>query len=270
MAAGRASKKRTARAAGTAPGKEVLFMTRSFYKKTVPAALAALLAAGLLTGCTGKQAASPSPSTAPAAQTSAEVSPSPSVSPAVKVSKADIEKQLKADKANLLDVTWSPDNSAVVYLRTGTSGANICIWKVDHEKELVVRKARATLNGFLWSPDSSCFLIEIGHADSSTTTSSIVEAKTLKQLGDDVTTANVSAPVLSPDGKYLALSTIDEGSGKADLSVYALASKNTVSVVSETGAKGAYVVEYWKGETIGYTTLTASGERAEQTVLVGD
>lgn len=31
---------------------------------------------------------------------------------------------------------------------------------------------------------------------------------------------------------------------------------------------GSFIVEYWKGETVGYTTLTASGERAEQTVNI--
>ena len=241
---------------------------RNSTNKTIAAALAALLAVGTLAGCGTKQAASPSSSaaTAPPSET---VSAAPSTSPAVKLTKDQIAKQLEADRANLLDVTWSPDNSAVIYMRNGSSGANICIWKTDQEKEQVVCKAETTLDGLLWSPDSKYFLVETGHASPATITSAIIEAKTFKQLAE-VTTVSVSAPVWSPDSRFLALSTLDESSGKIDLSIYALASKNAVSIVSAENATGPYVIEYWKDETIGYTTLTSSGERAEQTVAVGD
>ena len=233
------------------------------------AALAALLAAGLLAGCGAKTAVSPSPSAAPT-QASEPASPSPSASPAVQLTRAQIEKQLEPDRANLLDVTWAPDDSAVLYLRSGASGANLCIWKTDQEKELVVRKAETPFDGFLWSPDAKYFLIETGHTSPATISAAIIETKTLKQLGNDVTTVDVSAPVWSPDSKYLALSTADESTGRIDLSLYALASKSTVSIVSAEKATGPYIVEYWKDDTIGYTTLTSSGERAEQTVAVGD
>ena len=243
---------------------------RFSFRNTVTVTLAAALAAAALAGCSNRQTASPSPSAAPPAQTAGSAPVSPSASPAVKLTKEQIEAKLEAGRANLLDVTWAPDESAVIYLRSGSSGANICIWKTDQEKEQVVCEAEATLDGLLWSPDSRYFLIETGHMGPATITSAIIETITLKQLGEDVTTVNVSAPVWSPDSKYLALSTEDESTGKIDLNIYALASKSSVSVVSAENAKGPYIVEYWKNGTIGYTALTASGERAEQTVAIGD
>lgn len=243
---------------------------KNYRRRTISAALAAMLAAGILSGCGAKQAASPSPSASPTAQVTASASPSPTASPAVSLTRAQIEKRLEPDRANLLDVTWAPDNSAVLYLRSSSGGANLCIWKTDQEKEQVVRKAETPFDGFLWSPDSQYFLIETGHTSPAVISSAIIETKTLKQYGNDVTTVDVSAPVWSPDSRYLALSTMDESSGKIDLSIFAMASKTTVSVVSAENATGPYIVEYWKGDTIGYTTLTSSGERAEQTVAVGD
>ncbi len=140
---------------------------------------------------------------------------------------------------------------------------------MDHEKELVVRKADTAPSEYLWSPDGKYFLIEINHSAQGTITASIIETKALKALGDDATTVAASKPVWSPDSKYLALSTEDDSTQTITLDIYALASKTSATIATATGAKGPYIVEYWKDETIGYTEMTASGERAEQTVKVG-
>ncbi len=241
-------------------------------KRALAAALSAALAAALLTGCGNKKAAeTQAPVSAPSETQS--VSPSPSASAAPQTTKAEIEAKLETDRANLLDVTWAPDNSAVVYLRSGGSGATICLWRVGKLNEQTVRKVEGTLDGLVWSPDAACFLIVSGHTGSADSTSSIIDVKTLKQLGGDVASAGVSAPVWSPDGKYLALSVdtkTDDGKTTASLAVYALASQSSVTVATQEGAQGSFIVEYWKGETVGYTTLTASGERAEQTVNIGE
>lgn len=243
---------------------------RLFFKNTLPVTLAAALLAAALAGCSDKQAVSPSPSAAPAVQESENVSASPSATPAVKHTKAEMETQLEADRANLLDVTWSPDNAAVVYLRTVSSGAKIFIWKTSQEKEQAVCDAKTVFGGFLWSPDSRYFLIKTGHTSPNVMTSSVIETKTLKKIGEDLTTADAAAPVWSPDSKYLALSTMDEGTGKISLDIYALAAKSSVSIVSAENAKEPYILEYWKDGVIGYTASTSSGERAEQTVAVGE
>lgn len=234
---------------------------RYFFKKTIVLSLAAALAAGLLAGCTNETAASSAPSETPTA--------APSEAPVSTISKADIETKLEADKAYIQSAVWAPDDSAVVFTRKGTNGANVCIWKVDHEKELVVCKAEPTPSEYLWSPDSKRFLIETSHLTQGTITASIIEAKTLKVLGDGVTTTAASKPVWSPDSKYLALSTEDDSTQTIKLDIYALASKTSATIVTATGARGPYIVEYWNEETIGYTEMTASGERAEQTVKVG-
>lgn len=238
---------------------------RHFFKEMIVLSLATVLAAGLLAGCSIQTAASPSPAEAPTAAAPA----SPPETPVSTVSKTDIEKKLEADKANIQSAVWAPDDSAVVFTRKGTSGANVCIWKVDHEKELVVRKAETTPSEYLWSPDSKYFLIEISHSTQGTITAALIEAKTLKALGDNVTTVAVSKPVWSPDGKYLALSIEDDSTQTINLDIYTLASKTSATIVTATSTGGPYIVEYWKEETIGYTEMTASGARAEQTVKVG-
>lgn len=235
-------------------------------KNIILLSLIAALAAGLLSGCTEKQAAPATHTETQAAATAASAAASPEIT----VTKADIEKKLEQDKASIQNAVWAPDASAVVFTRRDSSGSSVCIWKVNHEKELVVCKAETTPKTYLWSPDSRYFLIEISHTSQSTITSSVIEAKTLKSIGgDDVTTVAVSAPVWSPDSKYLALSTMDDSTDTIRLDIYALLSQTTATAVTATGARGPYIVEYWKGETIGYTEMTASGERAEQTVKIG-
>ena len=234
-------------------------------KNIILLSLIAALAAGLLAGCTEKQAAPATPTETQAAAPTASASASPEVT----VTKADIEKKLEQDKTGIQSAVWSPDASAVVFTRRDSSGSSVCIWKVNHEKELAVRKAETTPKTYLWSPDSKYFLIEISHTSQSTITGSIVEAKTLKSIGDDVTTVAASAPVWSPDSKYLALSAMDDSTNTIRLDIYALLSQTTATAVTATGARGPYIVEYWKDETIGYTEMTASGERAEQTVKIG-
>jgi len=242
-------------------------------KNTFAAVLAAALATSLLAGCGDtKTEASPSPA-APPAGAEEPASPSASASPEVQTTKAQIEAKLAEDRANLLGVTWADDDSAVAYLRSGADGANICVWRVGELNEKTVRKVSGAFNGLRWSPDGAYFLIITGRSGSTTTTSSIISAETLKQLGDDVESASVSPPVWSPDSKYLALPTeiqTEDGKTTVKLDIYALASKQSVTVATQENAQGPFIVEYWKDETIGYTTLTASGERAEQTVQIGE
>lgn len=234
-----------------------------FRKNVILLSLTAAFAAGLLAGCAEKRADPPSP-----AESRTEA-PAAAASPEAAVTKADIERKLEKDPAGIQNAVWAPDASAVVFTRKGGDASNVCIWKVNHKRELVVCAEETTPRAYLWSPDSKYFLIEIGRASQRTIVSSIIEAKTLKSVGDNVTSVDVSAPIWSPDSKYLALSTMDESTETIRLDIYARLSRTTVAAVTGTGARGPYIVEYWKNGAIGYTEVTARGERAEQTVKIG-
>lgn len=235
-------------------------------KSALLAGTSAALILSVFAGCSllGTPAASPSPSAAPSPVVE---SASPTPAPTPTVTKSDIQKSLDAQGDNVIDVKWSPDDSMVVFIKeTG----KVYVWKLNSTDAQLITKAEGTTDGFLWSPDSKHFLINVGHMGPGTITSTLVDAEALSVLTTDIMTVNISPPVWSPDGRFIALSTDDKSTNDIAILIYAVASKTTVSVLSSNNKYGPYVVESWVNETVNYTEISSTGERAQSSMLFGE
>ncbi|MEA4894012.1 MAG: hypothetical protein VB064_01990 [Oscillospiraceae bacterium] len=229
----------------------------------------AALIMSVFAGCSllNPSAISPSPSEIPS---SAGESSSPSPSPATTLTKNDIQKALDSQGEKVIDVTWAPDDSMVVFIQEDDEAGSVYVWKTNTADAQLVSSAEGTTDGFLWSPDSKHFLINVGHMGPGTITSTLVDAESLSVLSDDIATVSVSPPVWSPDSRFIALSADDLSTNDIKILVYAVASGTSVSVLSSNNKYGPYVVESWINDTLTYTEITASGERAQSSLLFGE
>ncbi len=241
-------------------------------KSSLLAGVSVLLMLSMLAGCSLLKTPAVSPSPSPSAVVSpAAESPTPTPTPTPSVSKADIQKYLDSQGENsIIDIKWSPDDSMAVYIKNDDETGKVYVWKVNTAEAQFVAKAEGTTDGFMWAPDSKHFLIEVGHMGPGTVTSDLVDSESLSILAADITTVNVSPPVWSPDGRFLALSTLDESTNDIAIQIYAVASNTSVSVLESNNKYGPYVVESWINDTVTYTTVSSTGERTESSLLFGE
>ena len=240
----------------------------SIIKRVLFAAAAGALILAVFAGCSlsGKTETSPEVSLSPSPSESAAPTPSPTPS----VTKDDIQKALDGAGDSVIDVTWSPDDTMVAFIKDENGAGNIYVWKVGSAEAALVSAAEGTTDGFSWSPDSKHFLINVGHMGPGTITSSLIAAETLKVLATDITTVSLSPPVWSSDGRFIALSTDDEASGNIEIRIYAVTSRTSVSVLQSNNKYGPYVVEKWDNDTVTYSEISSTGERAELTLQFGE
>ncbi|NCB74489.1 MAG: hypothetical protein EOM51_07085 [Clostridia bacterium] len=229
---------------------------------------AAALTLSFLVGCSFKTNTAASPDVS-APETAVSPSTVPA-SPVPSVNKKDIEDALALYGESVIDITWAPDNSAVVFIKLTGDTSNIYLWKVGTDAEKSLMAAEPTTDGFLWSPNSKYFLVNVGHMGPGTITSTLFNAESMELISSDISTASISPPVWSPDSRFLALSSWADYK-TAELLTFAVASKTTVSLVKSSNSFGPYVVETWgEDNIIKYTEMTSSSDRAEKTIELGE
>lgn len=238
-------------------------------KNALLAVASAAMITSLFAGCSLLGTPTPSPS-ASATPSPAVESATPTPAPTPDVTKADIQKSLDAQGDNVIDVKWSPDESMVAYIENDAETGKVYVWKVNTADAQLVSKAEGTTDGFLWAPDSKHFLIVVGHMGPGTVTSTLVDSETLSIQATDITSVNVSPPIWSPDGRFIALSTDDERTNDIAIQIYAVASKTSVSVLKSNNKYGPYVVESWVNDTVTYTEVSSTGERTQSSLAFGE
>jgi len=222
----------------------------------------AALSLSLLAGCTFGGPAVPSPTISAPEEM---VSPSPAVPSATpSVTKDDITVTLKTYGDSAIDIAWSPDNSAVAFIKTEGQTSNIYVWKTGEENANLVSAAEPTTDGFSWSPNSKYFLVNVGHMGPGTITSTLIDAESLEVVSADITSVSVSPPLWSSDGRFFALSSYADD-GTAEITSFAVASKTSVSLLKSNNPYGPYVVESWGNDNIvKYSELTNAENRVEK------
>lgn len=238
------------------------------YNKLLAIGAAAALTLSFLAGCSFKNNTEASPDVS-APETS--VSPGPaSSSPTLSVTKKDIENALASYGDNAIDIAWSPDNSAVAFIKLEGENSDVYLWKVGTQAEARVMTAEPTTDGFSWSPNSRYFLVNVGHMGPGTITSTLIDAESLELLGADISSVSISPPVWSADSRFLALSSWTDYNTVEILS-FAVASKTVVSLVKSSNSFGPYVVESWgEDNVIKYTEMTNSSDRVQKTIALGE
>lgn len=229
---------------------------------------AAVLSLGLFSGCTVKNETDVSPE---ASTTEASVSPvtaTPNSTPSV--TKDEIDSALAGYGDNVIDITWSPDSSAVAFIKSEGEASKVYLWKVNEEGASEIMGADPTTDGFSWSPNSKYFLINVGHMGPGTITSTLIDAESLEVVSAEISTVSVSPPVWSSDSRFLVLSTwVDYSS--VEILAFAVASKTTASLVKSNNTYGPYIVESWGNDNIiKYTEMTNASDRVEKTVAIGE
>ncbi len=238
------------------------------YIKLFVLGTAAALTLSVLAGCSFKNNTEASPE-ASAPEVTASSSPV-SASPTSTVTKKDIESELALYGQNAIDIAWSPDNSAVVFIKLEAEASNIYLWKVGADSASFISAAEPTTDGFSWSPNSRYFLINVGHMGPGTITSTLIDAQSLELISSSISSVSISPPVWSPDSRFLALSSWDDYK-TTEISSFAVASKTSVSLIKAANSFGPYVVEAWgKDNVIKYTEMTNSSDRAEKTIELGE
>lgn len=179
-------------------------------------------------------------------------------------SKEKIQEQLAANK-DIFKITWSPDNSKVVYIQTGKPEKNgmdeAYLWQTGQEKAQLIRDVTAVTHGFTWSPDSKYFLIseKLGEGAKS----SIIDAQSLKD--EDYIVKSISIPVWSADSKFLAYGNEqhDYGESWGSLEVYQLGAEESEYIWN--AKKYLYRVESWDEQgNINYTEVNAQGQESRK------
>ena len=238
------------------------------YNKLFAIGAAAALTLSFLAGCSFKNNTGTSPDVS-APDTS--VSPAPaSSSPTPNVTKKDIENALALYGDNAIDITWSPDNSAVAFIKLEGEASDVYLWKVGTDTEKLLMAAEPTTDGFSWSPNSKYFLVNVGHMGPGTITSTLFSAESLELLSSDISSVSISPPVWSSDSRFLALSSWADYK-TAEILSFAVSSKTTVSLVKSSNSFGPYVVEAWgEDNIIKYTEMTNSSDRTEKTIALGE
>lgn len=176
-----------------------------------------------------------------------------------------IEDKLTADQ-DVFKVTWSPDNTKVVFIRTGKPEKNgldeAYLWQAGEEQAQYVRDVQPTTHGFSWSPDSHYFLISEKSGEGSS--SSIVNASSLTEEGPKIT--SMSIPVWSPDSTALAYGNEEHvyGNSWGSLEVYKLSTAENEYIWKARSY--LYKVEFWDAEgNIGYTEINDQGKESKKT-----
>lgn len=235
--------------------------------------ISAALLFGSLSGCSLLKGTASSPSPTPSAtETPETVAPTASVSPTpVSLTKEQISKTLTSYGDKSYDITWAPDNTAVVFIKQDGQQSNIYVWKLTQTEAQSLYKAEDTTSGFSWSPDCKYFLVKVGHMGPGTITSTLVDVNSLKTLATDITTVSVSPPVWSADSRFLALSTDDEATNAIEIKIYTVASGTSISAVKSVNKFGPYIVTGWGADNnIKYTEATSADARMEKTIGVGE
>ena len=236
-----------------------------------PLLAAAVLVFGLLSGCTlpGRVQPSPSDSVSPSPAVESP-SPSPSPSPTPASTKDTIQAALDAKGDKVYSLTWSPDETAAVYIAEESGAASVYLWKVGSEQAQLLTAADDTTNGFLWAPDSLHFIIMVGHMGPGTITGTLVDAEGPNILTTNLTTVSVSPFLWSPDGRFIVSSAYNEADSSAEILIYAVASGTSVSIQKETNTFGPYVIEKWENADITYTAPTSETTRSENILGVAE
>ncbi len=227
---------------------------------------------GILSGCSAFGGAAVSPSPSPS-EIPATVSPMAAVSPSptVQLTKDEVSKTLASYGDKAYDITWSPDDTAVVFIKGDGQTSNVYVWKLAQSEAQLLSKAEDTTSGFSWSPNSKYFLINVGHMGPGTITSTLIDVDGLKTLSTDISTVSVSPPIWSADSRFLALSTDDESTNAIEIKIYTVAAGTSISAVKSVNKFGPYIVKSWgEDNNIKYTEATSASERAEKTIGVGE
>lgn len=176
-----------------------------------------------------------------------------------------IEDKLTADQ-DVFKVTWSPDNTKVVFIRTGKPEKNgsdeAYLWQVGEEQARYVRDVQPTTHGFSWSPDSHYFLISEKSGEGSVST--IINASSLAEEGERI--ISISIPVWSPDSMALAFGNEERfyENSWGTLEVYKLSTAEREYIWKARNY--LYKVEFWDTEgNIGYTEINDKGQESKKT-----
>jgi len=171
-----------------------------------------------------------------------------------------------ASKAEISQITWSPDEKNVVYLQQGSADndglGEAYIWKVGEEQPRLVKNVKATVHGFSWSPDSKYFLIseKLGEGAENT----IFKAATLQQ--ETFKPKSISLPVWSPDSTALAYGNEENyyGQNWGFLEIFTLG--GTESEYLWRTMDYIYKVESWEqnGDIV-YTEIDPQGKESKKT-----
>ena len=103
-----------------------------------------------------------------------------------------------------------------------------------------------------------------------TITITLIDAEVLEVVNSEISTVSVSTPVWSSDSRFLALSTWADYSS-IEISVFAVASETTASLVKSNNTYGPYVVESWGADNIiKYTEMTNASDSVEKTIAIGE
>ncbi|MGI6685186.1 MAG: hypothetical protein ACOX47_06875 [Bacillota bacterium] len=182
-----------------------------------------------------------------------------------KYSKEIIEEKLAANE-EIFKVTWSPDNSKVVFIQTGKPEKNgldeTYLWQVGEEKAGFVRDVSPTTHGFTWSPDNRYFLISEKLGEGAV--SSIVNASSLGEESYKI--KSMSIPVWSPDSLFLAYGNEqhDYGESWGSLEIYKMGAEKSEYIWKAKNY--LYKVESWDEQgNIGYTEINEKGQESKKT-----
>lgn len=175
--------------------------------------------------------------------------------------KESIMEQLTANE-EVSELTWSPDESAVLYIQPGKSNGSsqVSVWKVNDEARQI-----AVLNSdFLastWSPNSKYFLISETAGDR--VNSRIFQTDTLQQKS---TLESIDLPVFSPDGSSLAYGFEQHNYGDSWGSLNIFHLENGKSELIWKTKNYLYKAASWdeKGN-IGYTEINEQGRESQKT-----
>lgn len=184
-----------------------------------------------------------------------------------KYTKDFIQNELDKEGTAVFNVSWSPDDSMVAFIRTEEQTDNSYVWKVGQNGAVLIAAAEPTTSGFSWSPDSQYFLINVGHMGPGTITSTLVDAQNLKVSDAQIQTLQISEPLWSPDSRYLALVFDDTDKGQKGIDIFYLEKQKTKNLLNSSSDGGFYLVKDWQADgTIVYTEYTAQGELIDKTI----
>ncbi|MGE4274275.1 MAG: hypothetical protein AB7E31_15670 [Desulfitobacterium sp.] len=180
------------------------------------------------------------------------------------MTKEKIDSALGANK-DIFNITWSPDNTQVLYLQTGNAEKKgldeAYLWQVGEEKAQFVRDVQPTTRSLSWSPDSNYFIISEKLGDGSS--NSIINAETLKEGSFKPT--SMHTPVWSSDSKAIAYGSEFHGYGDiwGSLEIYTLGEED--SEYFWRAKDTYYKVESWDQEgNINYTEEDILGKETKK------
>ncbi|AGA69138.1 hypothetical protein Desdi_1649 [Desulfitobacterium dichloroeliminans LMG P-21439] len=178
--------------------------------------------------------------------------------------KDKIDSALVANK-DIFKITWSPDNTQVLYIQTGNAEKKgldeAYLWQVGEEKAQFVRDVQPTTRSLSWSPDSNYFIISEKLGDGSI--NSIINAETLNEGA--FKPKSMQTPVWSSDSKAIAYGSEFHGYGDiwGSLEIYTLGEEE--SEYFWRAQDTYYKVESWDQEgNINYTEEDILGKETKK------